>query len=100
MVVLIDEYEKPIMDNLINPELAREHRERLKSFYSVLKDADPHLHFVLFTGVSKFSKVSLFSGVTNLNDIKLDAPFAAICGYTDTVFTSELSGLNREDFRH
>ncbi|CAM3952478.1 ATP-binding protein [Vreelandella rituensis] len=103
VVVLIDEYDKPILDNLLNPELARELREGLKNLYSVLKDADPHLHFVLLTGVSKFSKVSLFSGLNNLNDITLDAPFAAICGYTDhdidTVFAPELPGLDREDIR-
>ncbi|NOG31142.1 ATP-binding protein [Halomonas sp. TBZ9] len=103
VVVLIDEYDKPILDNLLNPELARELREGLKSLYSVLKDADPHLHFVLLTGVSKFNKVSLFSGLNNLNDITLDAPYAAICGYTDhdidTVFASELPGLDREDIR-
>ncbi|NYS59732.1 ATP-binding protein [Vreelandella salicampi] len=103
VVVLIDEYDKPILDNLLNPELARELREGLKNLYSVLKDADPHLHFVLLTGVSKFSKVSLFSGLNNLNDITLDAPFAAICGYTDhdidTVFAPELPGLDREEIR-
>ncbi|WP_404375898.1 ATP-binding protein [Vreelandella aquamarina] len=103
VVVLIDEYDKPILDNLLNPALARELREGLKNLYSVLKDADPHLHFVLLTGVSKFSKVSLFSGLNNLNDITLDAPYATICGYTDhdidTVFAPELSGLDRDEIR-
>ncbi|AVI62965.1 ATP-binding protein [Halomonas sp. GFAJ-1] len=103
VVVLIDEYDKPILDNLLDPELARELREGLKNLYSVLKDADPHLHFVLLTGVSKSSKVSLFSGLNNLNDITLDAPYAAICGYTDhdidTVFAPELPGLDREEIR-
>ncbi|WP_404414341.1 ATP-binding protein [Vreelandella aquamarina] len=104
VVVLIDEYDKPILDNLLSPELARELREGLKNLYSVLKDADPHLHFVLLTGVSKFSKVSLFSGLNNLNDITLDVPYAAICGYTDkdidTVFAPELLDLDREAIRH
>ncbi|NOG31714.1 AAA family ATPase, partial [Halomonas sp. TBZ9] len=103
VVVLIDEYDKPILDNLLNAELAREMREGLKNLYSVLKDADPHLHFVLLTGVSKFSKVSLFSGLNNLNDITLDDPYAAICGYTDddidSVFAPELRGLDREEIR-
>ncbi|MCG5512754.1 ATP-binding protein [Ectothiorhodospira shaposhnikovii] len=102
-VVLIDEYDKPILDNILEPERARELREGLKNLYSVLKDADPHLHLVLITGVSKFSKVSLFSGLNNLNDITLDAPYSTICGYTDedidTVFSPELPGLDREAIR-
>ena len=63
VVLLIDEYDKPILDNLLRPEQARELREGLKNLYSVIKEADQHLHFVLITGVSKFSKVSLFSGL-------------------------------------
>ncbi|NPA40396.1 MAG: AAA family ATPase, partial [Thermodesulfobacteria bacterium] len=58
VVVLVDEYDKPILDNIENPETAIEMREALKNFYSVLKDADPYLKFVFLTGVSKFSKVS------------------------------------------
>ncbi|BAU57600.1 hypothetical protein HH1059_09070 [Halorhodospira halochloris] len=103
-VVLIDEYDKPILDNITAPDRARELREGLKNLYSVLKDADPHLRFCLLTGVSKFSKVSLFSGLNNLNDITLDAPYATICGYTDrdidTVFAPELPGLDREQVRY
>ncbi|MCL7928764.1 ATP-binding protein [Halomonas llamarensis] len=103
VVVLIDEYDKPILDNILDADRARELREGLKNLYSVIKDADPHLHFVLLTGVSKFSKVSLFSGLNNLNDITLDAPYAAICGYTDhdidTVFAPEMPGLDREEIR-
>jgi Predicted AAA-ATPase/PD-(D/E)XK nuclease superfamily len=78
-------------------------REGLKDFYSVLKDADEHLRFVFITGVSKFSKVSLFSGLNHLKDITLDARYSAICGYTDAdvdrVFAPELPGLDREDVR-
>ncbi|WP_372611842.1 ATP-binding protein [Halomonas sp.] len=103
VAVLIDEYDKPILDNLLEPEHARELREGLKNLYSVLKDADPHLAFVLLTGVSKFSKVSLFSGLNNLNDITLDAPYATLCGYTDedidTIFAPELPGLDRDEIR-
>ena len=102
-VVLIDEYDKPILDNLSDPERAIEAREGLKNLYSVLKDADPFLRFVLLTGVSKFSKVSLFSGLNNLNDITLDPRYSAICGYTDadvdTVFEPELDGLDRDEIR-
>ncbi|MBK1692770.1 ATP-binding protein [Ectothiorhodospira mobilis] len=103
VVVLIDEYDKPILDNLRDPARARELREGLKNLYSVLKDADPHLRFVLLTGVSKFSKVSLFSGLNNLRDITLSRDYAAICGYTDadidSVFAPELPGLDREQIR-
>ncbi|WP_254277517.1 ATP-binding protein [Halomonas sp. 3H] len=103
VVLLIDEYDKPILDNILEPERARELREGLKNLYSVIKDADPHLHLVLITGVSKFSKVSLFSGLNNLNDITLDTPFSTICGYTDDdidkVFAPELLGLQRDEIR-
>ena len=103
VVVLIDEYDKPILDNIENAEVATAMREGLRNLYSVLKDADPHLRFVLLTGVSKFSKVSLFSGLNNLNDITLDARYSALCGYTeedvDTVFAPELEGLGREQIR-
>jgi hypothetical protein len=78
-------------------------RDALRDIYSVLKDADAHLRFVFITGVSKFSKVSLFSGLNNLNDITVDAAYSALCGYTDhdvdTVFAPELEGLNRDDIR-
>lgn len=103
-VVLIDEYDKPILDNILLPERARELREGLKNLYSVLKDADPHLHFVLLTGVSKFSKVSLFSGLNNLRDITLSPAYATICGYTDedidSTFAPELPGLDRAQIKH
>ncbi len=103
VVVLVDEYDKPILDHLTRPELAREMRDALRSLYSVFKDSDAHLKFVLITGVSKFSKVSLFSGLNNLKDITLDPRFSALCGYTetdvDTVFAAELEGLDRDEIR-
>ena len=103
VVVLIDEYDKPILDNITDTHAAAETREGLKNLYSVLKDADPHLKFCLLTGVSKFSKVSLFSGLNNLNDITLDKRFDSICGYTDQdldhIFTPELPGLDRAEIR-
>ena len=102
-VVLIDEYDKPILDNITDPVVARQMREGLKDVYAVLKDTDEHLKFVFLTGVSKFSKVSLFSGLNNLTDLTLDPRYSALCGYTDddvdTVFAPELPGLDREEIR-
>lgn len=102
-VVLIDEYDKPILDNLTRPETAQAMREGLRNLYSVIKGADAHIRFAMLTGVSKFSKVSLFSGLNNLNDITVDASYSDICGYTDvdvdTVFAAELEGLDREQIR-
>lgn len=102
-VVLIDEYDKPILDNILEPNKARELREGLQNLYSVLKDADPHLRMVLLTGVSKFSKASLFSGLNNLRDITLSPDHATVCGYTDEdidrVFKPELGTLNRDMIR-
>ncbi len=103
MVVLVDEYDKPLLDNLSEPAIATEMREGLRNLYSVLKGVDEHLHFVFMTGVSKSSKVSLFSGLNNLRDITLDARWSALCGYTDqdmdTVFAPELPGLDRDEIR-
>ena len=74
-----------------------------RALYSVVKDSDAHIRFSFLTGVSKFTKVSLFSGLNNLKDITLDPRFSAICGYTeadlDTVFAPELPGLDRDLIR-
>jgi hypothetical protein len=103
VVVLVDEYDKPILDNLSQPAAARELRDGLRNLYSVIKGADAHIHFTFLTGVSKFSKVSLFSGLNNLRDITVSAEYSAICGYTetdlDTVFAPELPGLDRAQVR-
>ena len=103
VVILVDEYDKPILDRIEEPQIAREIREGLKDFYSVIKDSDAHVRFAFLTGVSKFSKVSLFSGLNNLQDITVDARYSAICGYTDAdvdcVFAPELVGLDREEIR-
>ena len=72
VVVLIDEYDKPMLDNIDDIELADQIRKQLRGFYSIIKAADKHLRFVMLTGVSKFSKVSIFSGLNNLKDISLD----------------------------
>jgi hypothetical protein len=84
VVVLIDEYDKPIIDHLTNMEIANKNRTILHDFYQIMKAADEHLRFLFLTGVSKFSKVSIFSGLNHLRDITLDAQFATICGYTQT----------------
>ena len=102
-VVLVDEYDKPILDALEDPALARANRNYLRGLYSTLKFADAHVRFSFITGVSKFSKVSLFSGLNNLRDITLDSRYSGICGYTegdlDAVFAPELPGLDRGAIR-
>ena len=71
--MLVDEYDKPILDALNIPEIARANRDYLHSLYSTVKFADAHVKFTFLTGVSKFSRVSLFSGLNNLSDITLHA---------------------------
>ena len=103
VVVLVDEYDKPILDALKDTERAEANREYLRGFYGVIKDMDEQVRFVFVTGVSMFTKVSLFSGLNNLEDISLDPNYGTICGYTeddlDRVFTPELSGLDRDEIR-
>jgi len=82
IVILIDEYDKPILDNLENPGLATELRDLLRDFYGAIKPLDVHLRFVFLTGVSKFAKTGIFSGLNNLKDITLDRRYSSICGYT------------------
>ena len=82
VVILIDEYDKPITDNIDNLEKANEIREFLRSFYTVIKDSSDYLRFVFITGVSKFSKVGVFSGFNNLEDISMDIEYGDIVGYT------------------
>lgn len=83
VVILIDEYDKPIIDYIGNDiTLAQENGRALKAFYSIIKDSDPHLRFVFITGVSKFSKVSIFSDLNNLEDITLDWRYSQMLGYT------------------
>ncbi|MDQ5940350.1 MAG: hypothetical protein QG632_76 [Candidatus Dependentiae bacterium] len=83
IVILIDEYDYALVNHINNPELAQQNRDILRSFYSCFKGLDEHLHFVFFTGVSKFSKTSVFSGLNNLKDISLTPAFATLCGYTE-----------------
>ncbi len=100
VVILIDEYDKPILDNITNKKVATIMRDEMKSFYSVIKDSDSYIQFVFITGVSKFSKMNLFSGLNNLEDITLNADYGSICGYTHhdllTVFAEHLQGADME----
>ncbi len=86
VVILIDEYDKPIVDFITNKEKATINRNLLRDFYSVIKANDQYVKFVFLTGVSKFSKVSLFSGLNNLKDITMNSEFSTICGYTQEEF--------------
>ena len=103
VVLLIDEYDKPMIDNIDDLQLAQQMRKQLHGFYSIIKTSDEHLRFVMLTGVSKFSKVSIFSGLNNLEDISLDPQYASICGYTeddlDQVFGEHLQGVDRKQLR-
>ena len=103
VVILVDEYDKPILDNIHNTDLAVEIREELKNYYSVIKDCDPYIRLAFITGVSKFSKVSLFSGLNNLKDITIDERFSTLCGYTqkelEEVFADRLSDVDLDEVK-
>jgi hypothetical protein len=103
VVVLVDEYDKPILDLIEYIKQAQNIRKQLKAFYSVLKGLDKYIRFVLITGVSKFSKVSLFSGLNQLEDISLNKEYGNICGYTqkelELYFKDYLDNLNLEEIK-
>ena len=84
VIVLIDEYDRPIVDYIdpYNLDMANKQRDILKQFFSILKNASNHIRFLLITGVSKFSKVSIFSELNHLSDLTLSPHFATLCGYT------------------
>ncbi len=82
VVLLVDEYDKPLIDYLDDIPLAKTNQQVMKTFYSVIKDSDPHLEFLLITGVSKFSRVSIFSDLNNLFDLTLDRSTVTLLGYT------------------
>lgn len=104
VVVLVDEYDKPILDNITDLDKARELRDGLRNFYSVLKAQGSYLKFVMLTGVSQFSKVSFFSGLNNLYDISLDKRYGTLCGYTqkelESVFHSYLADIDLRRLKH
>ena len=103
VVILVDEYDKLIVDNLDQPEIASQGREVLRDLYTTIKDSDEHVKFAFLTGVSKFSKVSVFSGLNNLKDISLDPRYATLCGYTqhdlETTFAAHLHGADMAQVR-
>lgn len=98
VVILIDEYDKPILDVIDNQEQAKANREYLRGLYSIIKDNDAYVRFAFLTGVSKFSKASIFSGLNMLEDISLTPRFGNICGYTqkdiETTFLPYLEGVD------
>ncbi len=102
VVILIDEYDKPILDNITN-ENVEKIREQLSSFYSVLKDSSKYLKFVFLTGVSRFRKTSIFSKLNNMTDISLVEKYADICGITqndlESVFVDYLKDVNLNEIK-
>ncbi|GAB4448495.1 MAG: ATP-binding protein [Bacteroidia bacterium] len=104
VVILIDEYDKPILDKIEDKTIAEANREVLRNFYSVIKASDSYIKFVFITGVTKFNKVSIFSGLNQLEDITIDKRYSAICGYTEEelmkVFSEELKNFDIEKIRH
>ncbi len=103
VVILIDEYDKPILDNLSDTKEAIILRDRLRDFYTKIKDNDKYIRFAFLTGVSKFSKTSVFSGLNNITDISLNPKYGNICGYTqkdiDTTIKPYLDGVDMEKLK-
>ena len=88
VVVLIDEYDKPLLQAILDEPLLEEYRRTLKAFYGVLKSADRYLRFVFLTGVTKFAQVSVFSDLNQLNDISMDYAYNSLCGITKEELSS------------
>lgn len=84
VAILIDEYDKPLIQALGNEELQDEYRNILKAFYGNLKSCDGYIRFALLTGVTRFSRVSIFSDLNNLNDVTMDPQYATMCGITES----------------
>ncbi|NDV60556.1 ATP-binding protein [Bacteroides sp. 519] len=99
VVVLIDEYDKPLLQTMFNEPLAEEYRNTLKAFYAVLKSSDRYLRFVLLTGVTKFAHVSIFSDLNQLNDISMDTQYSDVCGITEeeliATFSPEIERMGK-----
>ena len=88
-VVLIDEYDAPLLD--VEDELLQQLRQVMRNFYAPLKACDPYLRFVFLTGITKFSQMSIFSDLNNLTNISMDSEYASICGITEEELTGQLS---------
>ena len=83
VVILIDEYDKPLLQTIENAALQKEYRETLKAFYGVMKSMDGYIQFAMLTGVTKFGKISVFSDLNNLDDISMREPYANLCGISE-----------------
>ena len=103
VIVLVDEYDKPLLLTLEEglEDLNNEYRRILKGFFAVLKSGDPYLRFVFLTGVSRFSKISLFSDLNHLNDISLNRDYSSVCGITEeelkSNFQPEIEALSESE---
>lgn len=97
VVFLVDEYDKPLLESVVNKELYETYRSMLYGLYSNIKNCDRYLRFVFLTGVSRFGKLTIFSGLNNLNDISMDTAYAGICGITEeelvAYFAPEIKAL-------
>ena len=91
VVILVDEYDKPLLQAINNPELQDTYRGIMRGFFGVLKSMDQYIRFSFLTGITKFSKISIFSDLNNLNDISRDEEYASICGLTDEEVDRDLS---------
>ncbi|GHV90696.1 ATPase AAA [Spirochaetia bacterium] len=96
VVVLIDEYDQPLLQTMDDPPLQDELRRELRAFYGILKTADPWLQFIFLTGVTQFSQVSIFSGFNQLQDISMNSGYAGICGISESELTGNFDGELRE----
>ena len=90
VVILIDEYDKPLLNSIGNPELQDHYRSQMKAFYSVMKTQDRYIKFGFITGVTRFSKVSIFSDLNNFTDISMDDEYVEICGLTEKEIRNNL----------
>jgi hypothetical protein len=103
VIILIDEYDKPMLNNISNIDMANQMRVFLRGFYEQLKENDAYIRFAFLTGITKFSKASIFSGLNNIEDISLNPNFATLCGYTqndiETSFKEYLVGIDKQRVR-